>query len=171
MHRAALYGLNMVGNKLSSKEEEAYNKKETHKPRSPCRHNSPWNRSSSQRSQSPSPKHHGGTRKSQSPNRRHGYEDDEKEMGASCFTRRVLTTPVPKGFKLPHDQQKYDGSQEPQSWLADYLQVVQTSRVARAFVRLGLLLVTAQLIIEFILYFIHFVSLFYLYFYRSLAKY
>jgi hypothetical protein len=43
-------------------------------------------------------------------------------MGASCFTRRVCTTPVPKGFKLPHDQQKYDGSQEPQSWLSDYLQ-------------------------------------------------
>jgi hypothetical protein len=46
-------------------------------------------------------------------------------MGASCFTRRVRTTPVPKGFKLPHDQQNYDGSQEPQSWLADYLQAVQ----------------------------------------------
>jgi hypothetical protein len=46
-------------------------------------------------------------------------------MGASCFTRRVHTTPVPKGFKLPHDQQKYDGSQEPQSWLSDYLQAVQ----------------------------------------------
>jgi hypothetical protein len=45
-------------------------------------------------------------------------------MGASCFTRRVHTTLVPKGFKLPHDQQKYDGSQEPQSWLSDYLQVV-----------------------------------------------
>jgi hypothetical protein len=34
-------------------------------------------------------------------------------------------TPVPKGFKLPHDQQKYDGSQEPQSWLSDYLQAVK----------------------------------------------
>jgi hypothetical protein len=32
---------------------------------------------------------------------------------------------VPKGFKLPHDQQKYDGSQEPQSWLSDYLQAVR----------------------------------------------
>jgi hypothetical protein len=41
------------------------------------------------------------------------YEDDEKEMGASCFTHRVRTTPVPKGFKLPHDQQKYNESQEP----------------------------------------------------------
>jgi hypothetical protein len=66
-----------------------------------------------------------GTRKSRSPNRRYGYEDDEKEMGASCFTHRVRTTPAPKGFKLPHNQQKYDGSQEPQSWLSDYLQSVQ----------------------------------------------
>jgi hypothetical protein len=53
------------------------------------------------------------------------YEDDEKEMGASCFTRRVRRTLVPKGFKLPHDQQKYDGSQEPQSWISDYLQEVR----------------------------------------------
>jgi hypothetical protein len=48
-------------------------------------------------------------------------------MGASCFTHRVRTTPVPKGFKLPHDQQKYDGSQEPQSWLSDYLQAAMQS--------------------------------------------
>jgi hypothetical protein len=53
------------------------------------------------------------------------YEDDEKEMGALCFTRRVRRTRVPKGFKLPHDQQKYDGSQEPKVWLSDYLQAVQ----------------------------------------------
>jgi hypothetical protein len=46
-------------------------------------------------------------------------------MGASCFTHRVRTTPVPKGFRLPHDQRKYDGSQEPQSWLSDYLQAVK----------------------------------------------
>jgi hypothetical protein len=46
-------------------------------------------------------------------------------MGAPCFTRRIRITPIPKGFKLPHDQQKYDGSQEPQSWLSDYLQAVQ----------------------------------------------
>jgi hypothetical protein len=45
--------------------------------------------------------------------REKNYEDDEKEMGALCFTRRVRRTRVPKGFKLPHDQQKYDGSQEP----------------------------------------------------------
>jgi hypothetical protein len=46
-------------------------------------------------------------------------------MRAPCFTHRVRITLVPKGFKLPHDQQKYDGSQEPQSWLSNYLQVVK----------------------------------------------
>jgi hypothetical protein len=53
------------------------------------------------------------------------YEDNEKEMGALCFIRRVRRTRVPKGFELPHDQQKYDGSQEPTLWLSGYLQVVQ----------------------------------------------
>jgi hypothetical protein len=56
--------------------------------------------------------------------REENYEDDEKEMGASCFTRRVRKTRVPKGFRLPHDQQRYDGSQEPTLWLSDYLQAV-----------------------------------------------
>jgi hypothetical protein len=53
------------------------------------------------------------------------YEDDEKEMGALCFTHTVHKTWVPKGFKLLHDQEKYDGSQEPTLWLLDYLQAVQ----------------------------------------------
>jgi hypothetical protein len=59
------------------------------------------------------------------------YEDDEKKMGALCFTRRVHRTQVPKGFKLSHDQQKYDGSQEPRLWLSDYLQTVQILRGTR----------------------------------------
>jgi hypothetical protein len=79
---------------------------------------------------SPSPKHynsprHVGTRRSRSPRKSYDYEDDEKVMGEPCFTHRVCNTPVPKGFKLPHDQQKYDGSQEPQSWISDYLQAVR----------------------------------------------
>jgi hypothetical protein len=115
MHQAALQGLKMVGNKLSAKKEEAYRNKGTHKPRSPRRHNSPRHRSGSRRSRIPSPRQHrspkyGETRRSRTPNKEYDYEDNEKEMGASCFTHRVHTTPVPKGFKLPHDQQKYDGS-------------------------------------------------------------
>jgi hypothetical protein len=39
---------------------------------------------------------------------------------------------VPKGFKLPHDQEKYDGSKEPTLWLSDYLQAVQILGGTRA---------------------------------------
>jgi hypothetical protein len=60
------------------------------------------------------------------------YKDDDKEMGALCFTHRVRKMRVPKGFKLPHDQQKYDGSQEPTLWLSDYLQAVQILGGTRA---------------------------------------
>jgi hypothetical protein len=130
MHRAALQGLRMVGNKLTAKEEEAHRNKGMHKSRSPRHHGSPRHRSGNRRSRTPSPRrhkslNHGGTRRSRTPTKAYDYEDDEKEMGASCFTHKVRTTPVPKGFKLPHDQQKYDGSQEPQSWLSDYLQAVK----------------------------------------------
>jgi hypothetical protein len=72
MHRAALQGLRMVGNKLTAKAEEAYCNKGTHKPRSPRCHSSPRRRSSSRRSRSSSPRHHkspkhGGTQRSRTP--------------------------------------------------------------------------------------------------------
>jgi hypothetical protein len=64
-------------------------------------------------------------------------------MGAPTFTHRVRITPVPKGFKLPHDQQKYDRSQEPQSWLSDYLKVVKllggTRKIAMQCLQLHLI--------------------------------
>jgi hypothetical protein len=53
-------------------------------------------------------------------------------MAVLCFTRRVRKTRVPKGFKLQHDRQKYDGSQEPTLWLLDYLQAVQILGGTRA---------------------------------------
>jgi hypothetical protein len=53
-------------------------------------------------------------------------------MGALCFTERVRRTQVRKGFKLPHDQQKYDESQEPELWLSDYLQAVKILGGSRA---------------------------------------
>jgi hypothetical protein len=62
------------------------------------------------------------------------YEDGEKEMGALCFNRRVRRMQVPKGFKLPHDQHKYDGSQEPELWLSDNLQAVKIFGGSRATV-------------------------------------
>jgi hypothetical protein len=86
MHRAALQGLRMVGNKLTAKEEEAYRNKGTHKPRSPHHHSSPWRQSGSRRSRSPSTRHHkspkhGGTQRSRTPTKARDYEDEEKEMG------------------------------------------------------------------------------------------
>jgi hypothetical protein len=42
------------------------------------------------------------------------------------------TYQVPKGFKLSHDQEKYDGLQEPTLWLSDYLQAVQILEGTRA---------------------------------------
>jgi hypothetical protein len=104
MHQAELQGLRMVGNKLTAKEEKAHRNKGTHKSRSPCRHNSPRHRNGNRRSRTPSPRRHkspkhGGTRRSRTPTKAYDYEDDEKEMGASCFTHRVRTAPVPKGFK------------------------------------------------------------------------
>jgi hypothetical protein len=39
---------------------------------------------------------------------------------------------VPKGLKLPHDHQKYNGSQEPEYWLIDYLQAVKILRGSKA---------------------------------------
>jgi hypothetical protein len=45
--------------------------------------------------------------------REENYEDDEKEMGALCFTRRVRKTRVPKGFKLTHDQKNMMGRKNP----------------------------------------------------------
>jgi hypothetical protein len=62
------------------------------------------------------------------------YEGDEKDMGALCFTQRVHRTRVPKGFKLPHDRQKYDGSKEPRLWLSDYPQAVKILGGTRATV-------------------------------------
>jgi hypothetical protein len=66
--------------------------------------------------------------------REENYKDNKKEMAALCFTRRVHKMWVPKGFKLPHDQEKYDGSQEPTLWLSDYLQAVQILGGTRATV-------------------------------------
>jgi hypothetical protein len=64
--------------------------------------------------------------------RKENYKENKKEMDTLCFTRRVHKTRVPKGFKLPRDQEKYDGSQEPTLWLSDYLQAVQILGGTRA---------------------------------------
>jgi hypothetical protein len=55
-----------------------------------------------------------------------------RSFTSSTPSHQVRRTRVPKGLKLSHDQQKYDGSQEPTLWLSDYLQAVQILRGTRA---------------------------------------
>jgi hypothetical protein len=90
MHRAALQGLRMVGNKLTAKEEEAHRNKEIHKPRSPRHHNSPRHRSGSQQSRSPSPRRHKSpkhekTRRSRLPPKRMTMKTTKKRWGCRAL--------------------------------------------------------------------------------------
>jgi hypothetical protein len=133
MHLAAIKSLRLVGDKLKQK---IVGKKSTYHEHTGRR---------SRRSQSPLSQKTSSPGKTDNEARREdvrnivtharvnkacyawdkeNYEDEEKEMGVLCFTQRVCRTRVPKGFKLPHDQPKYDGSQEPKLWLSDYLQAV-----------------------------------------------
>jgi hypothetical protein len=141
MHQAAIKSLGLVGDKLkqhSSENKSTYYEDKGKKGRR-------YQSSQNQRSNSTSDE----DRKARTTDARNiiaqsrvnkvryawneeNYEDDEKEMGALCFIRRIRRMQVPKGFKLPHDQQKYDGSQEPRLWLSDYLQAVQILRGIRA---------------------------------------
>jgi hypothetical protein len=133
MHQAAIQSLGLVEEKLKGNFSE---KKSTHRSRrkkEEVKHKSLRNETSESSEDEKSQKMKEDARdiiaqarinNSRYTWREENYEDDEKEMGAPCFTRRVRKTRVPKGFKLPHDQEKYDGSQEPTLWLSDYLQVV-----------------------------------------------
>ena len=42
----------------------------------------------------------------------------------SCFGPRMRTEQFPKGFTLPRDTPKYNGSTKREDWLADYVTVV-----------------------------------------------
>jgi hypothetical protein len=141
MHQAAIKSLGLVGDELKQK---SLGKKSIYHE---------YTRRRSQRSQSPPSQRtsspgktdnearmedtrniitHARVNKARYAGEEENYEDEEKEMGALCFTQRVHRTRVPKGFKLPHNQQKYDGSQEPKLWLPDYLQAVQILGGSRA---------------------------------------
>jgi hypothetical protein len=59
-------------------------------------------------------------------------EDEEELSGAVCFSRRVRKTYVLKGFKLPMDKIKYEGVQEPEVWLDEYLQTIRVQGGTKA---------------------------------------
>jgi hypothetical protein len=141
MHQAAIKSLGLVGDQINQKSlgrESTYHK---HTERRSRKSQYPQTR----RTNSPDREDHEARKEDArniithaKVNKSHyawdeeNYEDEEKEMGAQCFTRRVRRMRVPKGFKLPHDHQKYDGSQEPKLWLSDNPQAVQILGGSRA---------------------------------------
>jgi hypothetical protein len=134
MHQAAIRSLGIVDNKIKGKGPETKSTSHKEKQKAKHKYNSTQNEYSKLSEEERRQKRKEDARniiaqarvnKLRHAWREENYEDDEKEMGALCFTCRIRKTRVPKGFKLPHDQQKYDGSQEPTLWLSDYLQAVQ----------------------------------------------
>ncbi|KAK1662265.1 hypothetical protein QYE76_050424 [Lolium multiflorum] len=52
-------------------------------------------------------------------------ENDGELRGADCLSYKIREAMPPKKFKpTPTDTAKYDGQQEPRSWIDDYLQIV-----------------------------------------------
>jgi hypothetical protein len=141
MHQAAIRSLGLIEDKLRGNMSEKKSTHRSERQKEEVKRKSSWNETSESSEDEKRQK-----RKEDARNiiaqarvnnscyawREENYEDNEKEMDALCFTRRVHKTRVPKGFKLPHDQEKYDGSQEPTLWLLDYLQAVQILGGTRA---------------------------------------
>jgi hypothetical protein len=115
MHQAAIRSLGLIEDKLMGKllEEKVIHRKERRKEE--FKRNESSESSGNERRQKQKEDARNIIAQARVNNscyawREENYEDDEKEMDALCFTRRVHKTRVPKGFKLPHDQEKYDGS-------------------------------------------------------------
>ena len=45
--------------------------------------------------------------------------EEEDDVGPPCFGPRIRDEPFPKGFSLPRDPPKYNGSVKPEDWLID----------------------------------------------------
>jgi hypothetical protein len=112
MHQAAIQSLGLVEDKLRKNllEKKATHHKERRKEK--FKHQSSQNETSESSGDKKRQTQKEDTRniiaQARVNNARHAwkeenYEDNEKEMGVLCFTRRVRRMWVPKGFKLPHD--------------------------------------------------------------------
>jgi hypothetical protein len=55
----------------------------------------------------------------------YNYEEKEIRWGLPALPTGFAERKYPKDSSYPHDQQKYDGSQEPESWLSDYHQALK----------------------------------------------
>lgn len=74
--------------------------------------------------------------------RNDGDRDNNEAFGLRCFSRTIRQARVPEKFKLPHDTVKYDGTQDPRTWIEDYLATVKlhygTRDTAMQFIQLHL---------------------------------
>ena len=55
-------------------------------------------------------------------------EEEIEPCGALCFTRAIRETRMPNGFKLNSTTLKYNGLEEPEAWVKDYLTTVKFQR-------------------------------------------
>ena len=46
--------------------------------------------------------------------------EEDNTVGPTCFGPRIRDEPFHKGFTLPHDTPKYNGTVKPEDWLIDY---------------------------------------------------
>ena len=46
--------------------------------------------------------------------------EEEDNGGHPCFGPRIAIEVFPKGFALPRDTPKYDGTSKPEDWLSDF---------------------------------------------------
>jgi hypothetical protein len=103
MHQAAIKGLGLVGNKLQQDNTQPEKRSRNSQSPQPSRSRSPAGENH-RRNDARNIITQARINKSCYEWDNGNYEDEEIEMGAPCFTRRVRRTKVPKGFKLPHDQ-------------------------------------------------------------------
>ena len=51
-------------------------------------------------------------------------QEEEGPADPECFGGRIRSEKFPKGFTLPRDTPKYNGSVKPEDWLVDYMTIV-----------------------------------------------
>jgi hypothetical protein len=112
MHRAAIQSLGIVGSKIREKGSETKSASCKKNQKEEFKYNfadNEYNESSEEERRQRKKEDarniiaQARVNKSRHAWREENYEDDDKEMGTLCFTRRVHKMWVPKGFKLPHD--------------------------------------------------------------------
>ncbi|KAI5008825.1 hypothetical protein ZWY2020_009873 [Hordeum vulgare] len=54
--------------------------------------------------------------------------EEDGPVGPACFGPRIRGEPFPRGFTLPRDTPKYNGTAKPEDWLIDYTTAVGIAR-------------------------------------------